>query len=104
MPDCFIFDHVRTPRGKGRPDGARHTVAPVEWGAHVLRAIRDRNSLDTTRIDDVVMGCVDPIGEAGANIARAAVLKADYDQTVPGMQINRFCASGLDAVNVAAAG
>jgi acetyl-CoA C-acetyltransferase len=103
MPDCFIYDHVRTPRGRGKPDGALHRVTPVELAAQTLAAIRDRNSLDTARLDDVVLGCVDPIGEAGGNIARAAVLKAGYAQSVAGVQINRFCASGLDAVNFAAA-
>ena len=102
MPDCFIYDHVRTPRGRGKKDGSLHEVTALELAAQSLRAIRERNDLDTTRLDDVVLGCVDPVGEAGGDIARAAVLKADYDDTVPGIQINRFCASGLDAVNFAA--
>ena len=102
MTDCFIYDHVRTPRGRGKPDGALHTVTALELGAHVLREIRDRNGLDTTLVDDVVMGCVDPVGEAGGDIARASALTAGYDESVPGIQINRFCASGLDAVNFAA--
>jgi acetyl-CoA C-acetyltransferase len=103
MPDCYIYDHVRTPRGRGKPDGALHGVTALELAAQTLEAIRDRNSLDTSKIDDVVLGCVDPVGEAGGDIARAAVLKAGYAETVPGIQINRFCASGLDAVNFAAA-
>jgi acetyl-CoA C-acetyltransferase len=103
MPDCYIYDHVRTPRGKGKPDGALHRVTTVELAAQTLRALRSRNDLDTARVDDVVLGCVDPVGEAGGNIGRAAVLKAGYAQSVAGMQINRFCASGLDAVNFAAA-
>jgi acetyl-CoA C-acetyltransferase len=103
MPDCFIYDHVRTPRGRGKPDGALHRVSAVELASQTLAAIRERNGIDTTRIDDVVLGCVDPIGEAGGNIARAAVLKAGYAQSVAGVQINRFCASGLDAINFAAA-
>ncbi len=103
MPDCFIYDHVRTPRGRGKPDGALHRVTALELAAQTLGAIRDRNQLDTSIIDDVVLGCVDPVGEAGGDIARAAVLKAGYAQTVAGVQINRFCASGLDAVNFAAA-
>jgi acetyl-CoA C-acetyltransferase len=103
MPDCFIYDHVRTPRGKGKPDGALHRVTTVELAAQTLAAIRERNALDTAQIDDVVLGCVDPIGEAAGDIARAAVLKAGYAQTVAGIQINRFCASGLDAVNFASA-
>ncbi len=102
MTDCFIYDHVRTPRGRGKSDGSLHEVTPMELAAQALRAVRDRNELDTARIDDVVMGCVDPVGEAGGDIARAAVLCADYDQSVAGVQINRFCASGLDAVNFAA--
>jgi acetyl-CoA C-acetyltransferase len=102
MPDCFIFDHVRTPRGRGKPEGALHEVAPVALASTVLSALRDRNELDTARIDDVVLGCVDPIGEQGGCIARSAVLKAGYAQSVGGLQINRFCASGLEAVNIAA--
>jgi acetyl-CoA C-acetyltransferase len=102
MPDCFIYDHVRTPRGRGRPDGALHGVTPVELASQALQAIRNRNDLDTRMVDDVALGCVDPIGEAGGDIARAAVLKAGYAQSVAGVQINRFCASGLDAVNFSA--
>src|SRR6187401_1724704 len=103
MPEAFIYDAVRTPRGKGKPDGALHEVPTVRLAAASLIAMRERNGLDTRLIDDVVLGCVDPIGEAGGNVARAAVFAADYGQHVPGMQINRFCASGLDAVNMAAA-
>jgi acetyl-CoA C-acetyltransferase len=103
MAECFIYDHVRTPRGKGKPDGALHGVTALELATQTLASIRDRSDLDTHGIDDVVMGCVDPIGEAGGDIARAAVLKAGYAQTVAGVQINRFCASGLDAVNFASA-
>ncbi len=102
MPDCFIYDHVRTPRGRGKKDGSLHEVTALELATQSLKAIRDRNGLDTKKLDDVVLGCVDPVGEAGGDIARAAVLKAEYDQDVPGIQINRFCASGLDAVNFAA--
>ncbi len=101
MPDCFIYDHVRTPRGRGKPDGALHSVTALELASQALRAVRDRNSLDTSVVDDVVLGCVDPVGEAGGDIARAAALNAGFDQTVPGIQVNRFCASGLDAVNFA---
>jgi acetyl-CoA C-acetyltransferase len=103
MADCFIYDHVRTPRGRGKPDGALHGVTALELATQTLSAIRDRNALDTGKLDDVVLGCVDPVGEAGGNIARAAVLNAGFAITVPGIQINRFCASGLDAVNFAAA-
>jgi acetyl-CoA C-acetyltransferase len=103
MPEAFIYDHVRTPRGRGKPDGALHEVTALALAAHVLAALKDRNGLDTGLVDDVVLGCVDPIGEAGGDIARAAALVADYGDSVPGVQINRFCASGLDAVNFAAA-
>jgi len=101
MNDAFIFDAVRTPRGRGKPDGGLHTVTAVELAATQLRALRQRNDLNTDQIDDVILGCVEPIGEAGGNIARAAIFAAGYDPSVPGMQINRFCASGLDAVNIA---
>ncbi len=103
MPDAFVYDHVRTPRGRGKKDGSLHEVTAVELSATTLRALRDRNELDTTRIDDVILGCVDPVGEAGGDIARGAALTAGYDKSVPGIQINRFCASGLDAVNTGAA-
>ncbi len=103
MSEAFIFDAVRTPRGKGKADGALHEVPTVRLAATALQAVRDRNDLDTHLVDDVILGCVDPIGEAGGNVARAAVFAADYGAHVPGMQINRFCASGLDAVNMAAA-
>jgi acetyl-CoA C-acetyltransferase len=103
MPDAFIYDHVRTPRGRGKSDGSLHEVTALRLAETALRAIRERNDLDTKQIDDVVLGCVDPVGEAGGDIARAAALVADYGNHVPGVQINRFCASGLDAVNFAAA-
>ena len=103
MTDAFIYDAVRTPRGKGRKDGALHEVTPVKLAATALAAIRDRNNLDTAELDDVIFGCVEPAAEQGAVITRLAVIMADYDQSVPGIQINRFCSSGLDAVNMAAA-
>jgi acetyl-CoA C-acetyltransferase len=103
MPDAFIYDHLRTPRGRGRPEGRLHEVTPIELLTQVLRSARDRNALPTEQIDDVVMGCVAPVGEQGGNIARIAVLNAGFDQSVPGKQLNRFCASGLEAVNSAAA-
>src|SRR6202166_3067998 len=103
MPDAFIYDHVRTPRGRGKPDGALHEVTALNLAAQALGAIKDRTKLDTEMVDDVVMGCVDPVGEAGGDIARASALVAGYGDGVPGIQINRFCASGLDAVNFAAA-
>src|SRR5690606_6865624 len=103
MSEAYIYDHVRTPRGRGRKDGALHEVTALSLAAQVLRALRDRNGLDAGRIDDVILGCVDPVGEAGGDIARAAAITAGYGNSVPGIQINRFCASGLDAVNMAAA-
>ncbi|WP_417676306.1 acetyl-CoA C-acetyltransferase [Roseibium sp.] len=103
MAEAYIYDHVRTPRGRGKKDGALHEVPSVRLAATALEALRDRNGLDTRKLDDVILGCVDPVGEAGGDIARAAVFAAGYDTSVPGMQINRFCASGLDAVNTASA-
>ncbi len=103
MTDAYIFDHVRTPRGRGKPDGGLHAVTPIDLATQVLASLRDRNELDTSRLDDVVFGCVSPVGEQGSCIARTAVLCADYDEGVPGKQLNRFCASGLEAVNTAAA-
>jgi len=103
MPDAFIFDHVRSPRGRGKQDGSLHEVTALNLAAQTLAAVRDRNNLDTKLVDDVVLGCVDPVGEAGGDIARASALVAGFGNHVPGVQINRFCASGLDAVNFAAA-
>jgi len=103
MADAFIYDAVRTPRGRGKPDGALHEVSTLGLAVTALKALAARDGLETGRIDDVVLGCVDPVGEAGGDIARAAALAADYGVQVPGVQINRFCASGLDAVNFAAA-
>jgi len=103
MPDAFIYDHVRTPRGRGKSDGALHEVTALNLAAQALGAIKNRNRLDPSVVDDVVLGCVDPVGEAGGDIARAAALVAGFGDGVPGVQINRFCASGLDAVNFAAA-
>ena len=103
MPDAFIYDHVRTPRGRGKVDGSLHEVTALNLAAQTLAAVKDRNELDTELVDDVVMGVVDPVGEAAADIARTAALVAGYGNEVPGVQINRFCASGLDAVNFAAA-
>ena len=103
MPDAFIYDHVRTPRGRGKVDGSLHEVTALNLASQALEAIKDRNNLDPKLIDDVVLGVVDPVGEAGGDIARAAALVAGYGDTVAGVQINRFCASGLDAVNFASA-
>ena len=102
MVDAFIYDHVRTPRGRGKPDGSLHTASTLHLAATALKAIKDRNHLDPLDVDDVVMGCVDPVGEAGGDIARMGALAAGFGETVPGVQINRFCASGLDSVNFAA--
>ena len=103
MAEAFIYDAVRTPRGRGRKDGALHEVTPMELAVTALRAIRDRNRLDTALVDDVVLGVVDPVGEQGACIARVAALCADYADSVPGVVVSRFCASGLEACNQAAA-
>jgi acetyl-CoA C-acetyltransferase len=101
--NAYVYDHVRTPRGKGRPDGKLHEITPIQLATQTLRALRDRNGLETALVDDVILGCVMPIGEQGCNIARVAALNADYALTVAGQQVNRFCASGLEAVNLAAA-
>jgi acetyl-CoA C-acetyltransferase len=103
MADAFIYDHVRTPRGRGKADGSLHEVTALNLAAQALEAVRTRNQLDPTLVEDVILGCVDPVGEAGGDIARAAAIVAGYGDGVPGVQINRFCASGLDAVNFAAA-
>ncbi|MFC3074843.1 acetyl-CoA C-acetyltransferase [Shinella pollutisoli] len=103
MTDVFIYDHVRTPRGRGKKDGALHEVPSVRLAAKVLEAVRDRNGLDTEKVDDIIMGCVDPVMDAGAVIPKAAAFEAGYSTKAPGMQISRFCASGLDAVNFGAA-
>src|SRR3981081_1001439 len=103
MTDAFIYDAVRTPRGKGRKDGSLHEVTPLRLAVNATQAIRDRNKLDTHLVDDVVLGCVMPIGEQGADIARTAAVVAGYAESVPGVQVNRFCASGLEATNKTAA-
>ena len=103
MPEAFIYDAVRSPRGRGKADGSLHEVTALNLAAQTLAAVKDRNNLDPALVDDVVLGCVDPVGEAGGDIARAAALVAGFGDGVPGIQINRFCASGLDAVNFAAA-
>ena len=103
MTDAYIYDAVRTPRGKGRKDGSLHEVTPVRLAVTALQALRDRNKLDTHLVDDIVLGCVMPIGEQGADIARTAAVVAGYAETVSGVQVNRFCASGLEATNMAAA-
>jgi acetyl-CoA C-acetyltransferase len=103
MAEAYIYDAVRTPRGKGKKDGSLHEITSLSLATQALQAVRDRNALDTALVDDVVLGCVTPIGEQGADIARTAVLTAGYAQTTAGVQINRFCASGLEACNMAAA-
>jgi acetyl-CoA C-acetyltransferase len=103
LREAYIFDHVRTPRGKGRPDGALHSVSPVRLLAQVLQSLRDRNNLDTALVEDVIAGCGSPVGEQGSAIGRSALIVAGYPATVPGQQIHRYCASGLEAVNQAAA-
>jgi len=103
MAEAYIYDAVRTPRGKGKKDGSLHEITALSLSVQVLNALKDRNDLDTSKVDDVILGCVAPIGEQGADIARTAVLNADYAQSTAGVQINRFCASGLEACNMAAA-
>src|SRR5205823_9358548 len=93
MADAFIYDYVRTPRGRGKADGALHEVTALNLASQTLAALKDRNVLDPALIDDIILGCVDPVGEAGGDIARAAAITAGYGKEVPGVQINRFCAS-----------
>src|SRR5215217_4025669 len=102
MTDAYIYDAVRTPRGRGKADGALHEVTSLALASHALRSLASRNSLPGDVVEDVILGCVDPVGEAGGDIARMAALHAGFGTKVPGVQINRFCASGLDAVNLAA--
>lgn len=103
MAEAYIYDHVRTPRGRGRADGSLHEITAVELAATPLRALVARNALDASLVDDVVYGCAQPVGEQGGCIGRAAVLAADYPETVAGQQVHRFCASALEACNNAAA-
>ena len=102
MTDAYIYDAIRSPRGKGRKDGSLHEVTAVRLSAEVLNQLKARNNLDTTSIEDVVWGNVTQVGEQGGCLARSAVLASEFDQKVPGLAINRFCASGLEAVNLAA--
>jgi acetyl-CoA C-acetyltransferase len=102
MPHAMIFDAVRTPRGKGKKDGSLHEVKPIDLLAGLLVKLQKRHGFDPAALDDVVMGVVSPVGEQGSVIAKTAALKAGWDFKVAGMQINRFCASGLEAVNIAA--
>tara|TARA_R110000824_G_scaffold19504_1_gene75376 strand:+ start:16339 stop:17544 length:1206 start_codon:yes stop_codon:yes gene_type:complete len=103
MQDVFIYDHVRTPRGRGRPDGSLHEIPAIQLVTQLLESIRDRNGLDTRLLDDVAIGCAQPVGEQGGVLARGAVLNANYAESVGGQQLHRFCASGLEAVNNIAA-
>ena len=103
MNEAYVYDAVRTPRGRGKSDGSLHEVQPIQLLTSVLKSIQSRNQLDTSYVDDVIMGCVTPIGEQGADIARTAVLEAGYAESVAGVQLNRFCSSGLEAINQAAA-
>ncbi|MEM9726738.1 MAG: acetyl-CoA C-acyltransferase, partial [Pseudomonadota bacterium] len=102
MADAYIYDAVRTPRGKGKPDGALHEITPTDMSTQVFDALVERNNLATDQVEDVVMGCVSPVGEQGANVGRTAVLSSKLGEGVPSYQLNRFCASGLQAVNNAA--
>ncbi|MCB1666752.1 MAG: acetyl-CoA C-acetyltransferase [Porticoccaceae bacterium] len=99
---AYIYDAVRTPRSKGKKDGALHEVRPVHLGAGLLRELQQRHQLDTSKVDDVVMGCTGPVGEQGGDITKTVVHAAGWDECVPGVQLDRFCASGLEAVNIAA--
>ncbi|MCP5096912.1 MAG: acetyl-CoA C-acetyltransferase [Chloroflexi bacterium] len=102
MQEAYVFDALRTPRGKGKKNGSLHEVVPVELVATLLKELQQRHDLDTSQVDDIVLGCVTPIGDQGADIARTSALYADWHVDTPGMQINRFCASGLETVNMAA--
>ncbi len=100
---AYIFDAIRTPRSKGKKDGTLHEVKPIDLGAGLLKALQSRQDLDTSYVDDVIMGCVSPVGEQGTDIAKMIAQNADWDASVAGVQLNRFCASGLEAINTAAA-
>lgn len=102
MPHAYIYDAIRTPRGRGKNDGALHEIPPIALATQILQGLRDRNGLDTADLDDVVLGILSPVAEQGACLPRIAAINAGFDESVPGMQLNRFCASGLEAVNVAA--
>jgi acetyl-CoA C-acetyltransferase len=103
MTHAYIYDAIRTPRGRGKKNGSLHEITALQLATQQLEALRDRNGLDTAHVDDVILGCVSPVGEQGADIARAAAINAGYAESVAGVQVNRFCASGLEAVNIAAA-
>src|SRR5258707_9752280 len=103
MPEAYIYDHVRTPRGRGKPDGALHEVTALALATAPLKALKERNNLKEDVVDDVILGVVDPVGEAGSDIARFAALKAGLGESFPGVHITRFSASGLHAGNFLAA-
>jgi len=103
VAEAYIYDAVRTPRGRGKPDGALHEITPLSLSTQILVALRERNALNASAVDDVIFGCVSPVGDQGADIARTAVLMADFADTTAGLQVHRYCASGLDACNLAAA-
>ncbi len=103
MAEAYIYDAVRTPRGKGKSSGSLHEITALQLATQALKAIKERNNLDTSKVDDVILGCVSPVGEQGSDIARTAVMNAEYAQTTGGVQVDRFCASGLEACNIAAA-
>ncbi len=103
MTEAYIFDTVRTPRGKGKKDGSLHQATPVWLLRTLLQGLQQRHNLDTSLVDDVILGCVTPVGEQGADIARTAVLDAGWAESVAGVTLSRFCASGLEAINMAAA-
>ena len=102
MSEAYIIDAIRTPRGKGKKEGSLYQVKPITLLTTLLNELKDRHQLDTSKVDDIVLGCVTPIGDQGANIAKTAAIAAGWDNDVAGVQINRFCASGLEAVNMAA--
>ncbi len=102
MPEAFVFDAIRTPRGRGKSSGSLHEVKPIKLLSSLMQSLQARHDLDTSQVEDVVIGCVSPVGDQGAVIARTAAMAAGWDLKVAGVQINRFCASGLEAVNMAA--
>ncbi|WP_332853604.1 acetyl-CoA C-acetyltransferase [Duganella sp. S19_KUP01_CR8] len=102
MTEAYVYEAIRTPRGKGKKDGSLHSVKPITLLSGLMRELQSRHKLDTSLIDDVVLGCVTPVGDQGADIAKIAALAAGWDWKVAGVQLNRFCASGLEAVNLAA--
>ncbi len=103
MTEAYIYDAVRSPRGKGRSDGALHEITPLDLAAQVLASVRERNGLAADAVEDIAFGCVSPVGEQGAVITRTAALQAGYAHTTSGIQVNRFCGSGLEASNIASA-